>query len=195
MSFDHPKKHNTKAYWYLRREEKKRWEEIRGIHRELVNQFATRLVAYCKYFEVGFISFEDLRWSTHSLKSKVGRYLAHWQVHWFFSQIQQKTEEIAALHGIIVRKVNAKNTSKKCHKCDKLGKREGKTFSCVDKECAWKGDSDLNAARNIAQRGIKRYRQHLKYLEKKEKDKLQKLHASEDGSRKTEQSVAISKSG
>ena len=189
MKFDQPRKHNTRAYWYLRREEKKKWQQISAIHKELVNQFATRLVAYCKHFEIGFIAFEDLKWSKHSLKSKVGPYLAHWQTHWFFSQIQQKSEEIAVQHGIVVKKVNAKDTSKKCHKCGKIGKRERKTFSCTIKKCAWKGDADLNAARNIALRGIKKYYQHLKELAKKQEDKLQKLHASEDGSRETEQSV------
>lgn len=160
MQLENNGQSNSHHHWLLETEEKMRWKKIRGIHKEMVNQYATRLVAYCLYYKIGFIAFENLKWSTHSLKEKVGSFLAHWQIHWFFAQIQERAEQLALSNGIGVTRVNPKNTSQKCHRCNKKGQRNRKRFHC--KKCDWKGDSDLNAARNIAKRGIPRAMRYLK---------------------------------
>jgi len=49
--------------------------------------------------------------------------------------------------------VNPGYTSQMCHCCFVLGDRCGKRFSCVNPACAWRGDADLNGARNIARLG------------------------------------------
>ena len=113
------------------------------------------------------------------LCDRSGRYLSHWQIHWFFAQIQERTEEIASYHGIKVKTVNASNTSQNCHKCGKKGDRVQKQFTCKNKKCKWKGDSDLNAARNVCIRGIPKFLKHLKDLEKKRLKKLAKELAKE----------------
>ena len=178
--FIHPQKKHTKAYWYLRREEKKKWKQISFIHEELVNQFSTRLIAYCLFHEVGYVSFENLKWSSQSAKKEVGFYLSHWQTHWFFAQIQERVERMALEYGLTFFRVSARNSSKNCNRCSKKGNRTGKTFTCP--HCGWKGDADLNAARNIAFRGIKYY----------QKLSNQKLYALDLGSRETDFSVPTS---
>lgn len=146
----HPKtfkKH--RKYFKLRREWKRIWMKINNIHEELAKQVATRFVAVCEHERVQVIRMEDLSWSKCSSKKKVGLFLATWQVHWFYSQVQAHVSSIARRKGMFVELVNPRNTSKKCSRCGEIGERKGKTFHCTNPECGLTLDSDLNAARNI----------------------------------------------
>ena len=122
-------------------------ENLRNLHKEMANQVATRIVASCRYHNVDYIRLEDLSWSNHSSKSSVGYYLATWQIHWFFSRIQERIRSVAARNNIKIESVKARGTSKRCSHCGKTGKRKGKQFDCH--HCGFSCDSDLNAARNI----------------------------------------------
>ena len=46
MQLENNRQSNSHHHWLLETEEKMRWQKIRGIHKEMVNQYATRLVAY-----------------------------------------------------------------------------------------------------------------------------------------------------
>ena len=64
----------------------------------------------------------------------------------------------------------------------------GKQFTCKNIKCKWKGDSDLNAARNVCIRGIPKFLKYLKDLEKKRLKELAKKLAkerSEESSKET----------
>ena len=93
--------------------------------------------------------FEDLSWSSHSAKRESGAWLASWQVHWFFSEVQERATRLARLAGIAVELVDAKGTSKRCSSCGAIGIRDGKTFTCTNGGCGMKVDSDLNGSRNV----------------------------------------------
>jgi transposase len=58
------------------------------------------------------------------------------------------------LAGVPLIFVDPAYTSKSCHKCLHIGKRNGKRFSCLNPECMHKCDSDYNGARNIAALGL-----------------------------------------
>ena len=70
---------------------------------------------------------------------------------WAFGQLQEFVEYKAAAQGIRTEVVNAKDTSKTCHRCRKLGIRNRETFVCTP--CGGTLDADLNAALVIAAGG------------------------------------------
>jgi IS605 OrfB family transposase len=137
---------NSMERWRARTTEKIKWVKISNTHREIVRQISTRMIALLLHYNVGTLILENLKWSRNSPKSKVGYFLAHWQVHWFFAQVQKRLEEQCLQHGIRVERVNPAYSSKTCSKCGLKGKRSGKLFTC---ECGFSLDSDLNAARNL----------------------------------------------
>jgi len=146
----------SKQRFIHRRNEKDKWRKIKNIHKEMIRQIATRTVAMLDYYEVSLFVMEDLRWSHHTPKSVGGYYLATWQIHWFFAQVQEMIEAMCTKIGIKVQKVNPRDSSKLCHKCGERGVRSGKTFTCKSESCKlYQIDSDLNAARNLIQRSRK----------------------------------------
>jgi len=136
-------------YFVARREWQRCWRKVRHLHEEVARQVATRIVAACVHHGVGLLRFEDLSWSSHSTKRVSGAWLATWQVHWFFSQIQERATLLARIAGIAVELVDARGTSKRCSACGTIGNRNGKTFSCTNVDCEKMVDSDLNGSRNV----------------------------------------------
>ncbi len=131
---------------------------------ELIHQISTRIIALLNHFDVSTLVLENLKWATHSSKSKSGYFLAQWQIHWFYSQVQNMLVNQAKLCGIRVEFVNPKDSSKICWKCMKMGKRDGKIFNCTSNQCSrYQLDSDLNAARNLIIRS-KKYKRLLSRL-------------------------------
>ena len=140
---------HARQYFVARREWQRCWRRVRHMHEEIARQVATRIVAACVHHGVGLLRFEDLSWSSRSSKRESGSWLASWQVHWFFSQVQERATLLARLAGIAVEFVDARGTSKRCSACGAVGVRDGKRFSCMIDGCGKKVDSDLNGARNV----------------------------------------------
>ena len=138
---------HARKFFDLNRNVKRIWRNVNNLHEELARQVATRVIAACEYHRVRVLRMEDLRWAKHARKQKVGYFLSTWQIHWFFSQIQEHVADLAPRKGIFVEWVVAKHTSKRCSRCGQLGDRKGKIFKCP--HCGFQLDSDLNAARNI----------------------------------------------
>ena len=136
-------------YFVARREWQRCWRRVRHLHEEMARQVATRIVAACVHHGVELLRFEDLSWSSHASKRESGSWLASWQVHWFFSQVQERATRLARLAGIAVELVDARGTSKRCNACGATGNRDGKTFTCTNENCKKKVDSDLNGGRNV----------------------------------------------
>ncbi len=136
-------------YSRLRRKWKRVWRQLKALHTELACQLAIRILAVAHHHQVRRIRLEDLSWARHSTKAASGYWLATWQVHWFYGQIQARVAEGAARLGIPVDWVNPRETSKRCSRCGQLGQRpeNGKEFHCP--HCGFQLDSDLNAARNL----------------------------------------------
>ncbi|MCK4974606.1 MAG: hypothetical protein KAR81_05085, partial [Sulfurimonas sp.] len=113
-------------------------------------------------------------WSQHSARNRVGRWLSHNQMHFFHSQIIDIVKFQTAFRPFGVKTVNARWSSQIAwttqlaknfnitYQTDRseiarfLGKRTQKQFEYSSKSpgLSWKGDSDLNAARNLALRGL-----------------------------------------
>jgi transposase len=139
---------NLREFQIYRKEWKKCWRKISNIHNELAIKLALNILEFCKKTEVDSIHLEDLRFASHGSKNEVGYWLTTWQIHWFFAKMQFFIKSFSRRHGIRVALVDARNTSKFCSGCGEFGIRDGKRFRC---NCGLKLDSDLNAARNLAQ--------------------------------------------
>jgi len=131
----------------IRRQLSQCWARVYRINLQLVNHLNNCIMKITRFWNVSIIKVEDLRFSTHSRKQDAGLFIAFWQVHWFHSQAQQAIKLQSMLHDIRFKKVPARNTSKRCSCCGKLGNRSGKQFKCP--HCGLSLDADLNAARNI----------------------------------------------
>jgi IS605 OrfB family transposase len=105
-----------------------------------------------------FISLEDLtgiRERTNKKpRSKTERRKSN---SWAFYQLRQFLGYKSIKEGVGLVFVNPAYTSQTCHQCLHIhpikGKsyRNGKNFSCGN--CGWRGDADLNGAKNIEQLG------------------------------------------
>lgn len=67
-----------------------------------------------------------------------------------YRRLQTIIEYKANLEGIEVRYVNAKNTSKICHRCGHVARKVDREFKCPN--CRMEYDRDLNACINMAHR-------------------------------------------
>jgi putative transposase len=97
------------------------------------------------------ISIEDLCGINKAVTVRKGnRYIRH---SWSFYDLEQKIVYKAKLKGILVVKVDPRNTSRECSKCGHISKKNRKTqslFSCT--VCGHTEHADLNAAKVISRR-------------------------------------------
>jgi transposase len=139
----------SKLKWNKVRKELSRcWDKINRLNKQIVNLLGNCLLTIARFWNVSTIKMEELRWVKHSKKRDAGKFMAFWQTHWFFSQVQEAVKFQCDLNGIKFQKVPARDTSQRCSRCGKFGLRVRKQFSCP--HCNLKLDSDLNAARSIA---------------------------------------------
>lgn len=117
--------------------------------RSTVNhRYSKRIVEWAVNNEVGVIQMEDL-----SGINKLSSFLANWDYY----DLQTKIEYKARLEGIEVVKIDPSYTSQRCNECGHIAKEnraQQEVFEC--KECGHKTNADLNAARNIAVKGIEK---------------------------------------
>lgn len=96
----------------------------------------------------GTIVVEDLSWVSKSNKyinKKLKNELSKWDKGYIKERLEFKCYE----KGIKIIEVNPAYTSQICHKCNKIGNRNGEVFSC--NKCG-NYDSNYNAAINIKNR-------------------------------------------
>ena len=146
---------NKYKHYRLHRDLSRSWNRVNRINREVVRQLQHVIIAIAEYHGVTVLKFENLKWSRHSKKKDKGGWLSFWQVHWFFSQIQESVEFKARLKGITFRRVRADYTSQNCWECGARGFRDGRSFMCTNARYHASGKhiqihADLNAARVIA---------------------------------------------
>ncbi len=139
----------SKLKWNkIRKELSLCWDRLNRLNKQIVNLLNNYVLKIACFWKVSTIKMEELRWVTHSKKRDAGKFMAFWQTHWFYSQVQNAVKFQCDLNSIRFQRVPAGLTSQKCSHCGELGSRTSKQFSCP--HCGLKLDSDLNAARNIA---------------------------------------------
>ena len=138
----------SKLKWNkIKRELSLCWNRLNNINSHIVGLVNHFTIHIANLHNISKVRVEDLRFSKHSKKRDSGKFMAFWQTHWFFSQVQDAIKLQCQLNGIKFQKVPARGTSQRCSRCGKLGDREGKVFHCNN--CGLTLDSDLNAARNV----------------------------------------------
>jgi len=99
----------------------------------------------------GTIAIEDLKGIRSRIKvAKKQRLIQH---GWPFSSLFLKIAHVASKHGIRMESVEARNTSRTCHKCghcDKANRKSQTVFVCV--RCGHKSNADFNASLNVRDR-------------------------------------------
>ena len=166
--------YRTIRYFYLQKRRTYIWEKVRRIHQTLSQQIAHVIIQICRAYHVTHLMVEDLRWSQHSRRETVGRWLSHNQQHFLHSQIITRLGYMGQRSQVKVKQLNPRWSSQiawtvqaaqnlrmslKTRKetiLPYLGTRTGKHFRyrSPDGYYSWQGDSDLNAARNMALRGL-----------------------------------------
>jgi transposase len=131
----------------IRRELSLCWDKINRLNKQIVDFLNSYVLKIARFWNVSTIKMENLRWSTQSKKRDAGKFMAFWQTHWFYSQVQEAVKFQCDLNSIGFQRVPAGYTSQRCSRCGELGSRASKQFSCS--HCGTKLDSDLNASRNV----------------------------------------------
>lgn len=129
---------------------KRRMKETR-FARDLNHRIAKDIVRKAKDTGRG-IAVEDLKGIRERITVRRPQRRAH--NSWAFAQLRAFLTYKAALSGVPVLAVDARNTSRTCPCCGCIDKRNRPTrdkFYCIS--CGHSGSSDTTAARNIAERG------------------------------------------
>ncbi|TYL37190.1 transposase [Natronococcus pandeyae] len=119
---------------------------------DIVEKASLEAVEYAQQFDDPVIVLEDLSYIREQLD--YGKFMNRRLHAWAFARLQGRIEDKAAEVGIPVESVNAAYTSKTCHACDRLGRRDEQAeFVCPHDDChITKFQADINAAANIAAR-------------------------------------------
>jgi hypothetical protein len=95
------KKFRKKKKWNeLRRKISVLWDRVSNINEQIVHNFASVIVKIAKHHQIDLILVENLKFSHHSKKREKGRFLAFWQTHWFFSQVQSALDDLCVQNGL-----------------------------------------------------------------------------------------------
>ena len=112
---------------------------------------ANEIAAEALKANAGTIVVEDLKGIRTRIKvAKKQRLIHH---GWPFSSLFAKIKHVGSKHGVKIESVDARNTSKKCHKCgycDAANRKSQTVFICV--RCGHKSNADFNASLNVRDR-------------------------------------------
>jgi IS605 OrfB family transposase len=123
-----------------------------NISRQLVNKAATNGQALVLEDLTGIRDRTNKQWR--------GRLERRRSNSWAFYQLRTCLIYKSLMAGVDLLLVNPAYTSRTCHKCLHIhpdpdeSYRHGKRFICGNPACLWKGDADLNGAKNIAALGL-----------------------------------------
>ncbi len=125
-------------------------KEKRSVNWLLWN-VANEIVDEALKADAGTIVVENLKGIRDRIRvAKKQRLIHH---GWPFSSLFSKIEHVASKQGIKVESVEARNTSKTCHKCghcDAANRKSQSVFVCV--RCGHKANADFNASLNVRDR-------------------------------------------
>jgi IS605 OrfB family transposase len=161
---------------------KQLWVDIQNINEYEAHRISRRIVDYALANNATVIVFEHLG----NFKPQKGKYSKRGnekRSYWLRGKIFKFTKYKAWSEALITCRVNPKNTSRDCACCGAKVARYGENEPPIDyhpgaplftcPQCGRRGNADLNAARNIGLRLLKRYTEKpLKIQERLTGDKL-----------------------
>lgn len=116
--------------------------KITELKDKIAQLVAQEIVSTSQLYGNTIIALEDLSWA------------GNWNSRVPFGLLKQRVSELAERLGTHVQLVNPADTSQSCSECGAVRERvfRGRTFVC--KSCKLEIDRDVNAAINIAKRGL-----------------------------------------
>ena len=156
-------KNRAKAYQYLAKIDQKIVNEKGDYHWKIANQL-------CRKAEV--LIFENLQIKNLLKKCQPkqdenGKYLKNGREakkalsrlisDCAWGELKLKIKSVADKLGLHFVEVDPKNSSRQCRKCGYIDKnnRKGERFLCLNENCNHLEDSDVQAAKNLLNRGLK----------------------------------------
>ena len=134
---------------------KRKLKAIAGRERRFMTGENFRIAKWLVYKPFDCIVLEELKGvKTDSRKQRrVSKKTRKKFGNWAYYRLQQAIENKALEAGKMVLLVNPKYTSQRCSRCGHIAKsnRQGSEFAC--KQCGLSLHADLNAGRNISDRG------------------------------------------
>lgn len=129
-----------------------RFEHYQNALTDIVEKASRRAVEYAQQFDNPVIALEDLSYIREHLD--YGKFMNRRLHNWAFARLQGRIEDKATDAGIPVESVPPAYTSKTCHACNRIGRRQSQgAFTCPDDDChITEFHADINAAANIASR-------------------------------------------
>lgn len=135
---------------------KRRLKKLAGkqasFQRWVNHTISTRLVAYAKDTKAALV-LEDLTGIRDRMTVRARQRSK--QHNWSFRQLREFLVYKARRAGIALIFVDPRNSSRTCHRCgyvDKRNRRSQTDFSCL--RCGHHAHADINAAKNLATRGL-----------------------------------------
>jgi putative transposase len=146
------KKLQTKGTKSAKRLLNKRNRKEARFATDVNHQIAKKIVAEAKRTGRG-IALEDLKGIRERVRLRRSQRATHHS--WAFHQLGAFIAYKAQLAGVPVIYIDARYTSQECSRChhiDKKNRPDQATFKCTS--CGFAEHADVNAARNIAHRGV-----------------------------------------
>jgi len=127
----------------------KNYTQYLQYKRTEVNRVVNQFVKEQNLFTLCCEDLKELRKSSKLSHKKLNK-----QQYFTYAQALAKLDSLSQTEGFLLIKVNPAYTSQTCSKCGEKHKesRIGEDFKCVS--CNMEMDADINAARNILQRGV-----------------------------------------
>jgi IS605 OrfB family transposase len=150
------KQHQRAGSKRARRKLKRMSGRQRRFQRQVNHEISKQLVAKAKALHCA-IAMEDLSGIRSRVEPTVGKRFRRQFGNWGFSQLALFVEYKATLAGVLVIKVDPRDSSRTCSQCghcDKGNRPDQATFRC--KHCGYSAHADLNAAENLRIRGLGR---------------------------------------
>jgi putative transposase len=134
---------------------KRKLKSLAGRERRFMTGENYQIAAWLAAKPLDCIVLENLKGIKTNAKKekKVGKHTRKRFANWAYYQLELLIVNKALESGKMVMFVNPKSTSQRCSRCGHVAKnnRNGAEFAC--KQCGFSIHADLNAARNISERG------------------------------------------
>ena len=147
------------------------WRKIRDTDEQVAHLVSARIVQFAQEHEASVLVFEHLG----NLKPAKGKYSKRGnskRAFWMKGRIFKYAKYKAYNAGILTSRVNPRNTSRECARCQSLVARYAEGKPCLGytmgaplvlcHQCGMRGNSDRNASLVIGQRLVARYEKPLK---------------------------------
>ncbi len=127
----------------------KNYKQYLQYKRTEINRILNKFVKEQNLFTLCCEDLKELRKSSKMSHKELNK-----QQYFTYAQALAKLDALSQTEGFLLIKVNPAYTSQTCSKCGEIHKesRMNENFKCIS--CNMELDADINAARNILQRGV-----------------------------------------